>query len=173
MYKKLKPALYLNGFEELTPSFLEKIGVTTLLLDVDNTLSDGHDQPVGDSVKAHLEVLQNCGIRLCVLSNNNEARVSDFSKPLGLSYIADANKPQKSGVLRALKQTGAFAAETLMVGDQLFTDVWAANRCGVRAALVKPRSGGETRFIRFKRALEKPFLRRFERDETIVRRESE
>lgn len=169
MYKWFKPTVYLKGFEQLSPGMLQRLGVRALLLDVDNTLSNGHGFPIAPEAEAHLQVLQDAGILLCVLSNNNEERVSSFAKPLGLFYVAHAKKPSASGVLRALEMLKVKKEETMMVGDQLYTDIWGGNRGGIKTTLVQPRGGAETFFIRLKRALEHPFLYRIERDKTILR----
>ncbi len=169
MYKRLKPTFYLKGFESLTPQLLTRHGIRVLLLDVDNTLSDGHGLPVAPAAEAHLNVLKEAGFFLCILSNNSEARVGAFATPLGLPYIAHAQKPKGTGVRRALELLGETADGALLVGDQLFTDIWCGNRGKIKTALVVPRGGAETAFIRFKRALEVPFLKRIQKDTTILR----
>ena len=47
------------------------------------------------------------------------------------------------------------------MGDQIFTDVWCAKRCGARAFLVPPIKDKTNFITRFKRRLEKGILRRF------------
>ena len=54
-------------------------------------------------------------------------------------------------------------AETILMGDQVFTDVWAARNAGVRAILVPPINDKRDLLTRFKRLLEKPVLRKYER----------
>ena len=44
---------------------------------------------------------------------------------------------------------------TALIGDQLFTDVWGANRAGVTSILVNPISDKEDKFVAFKRHIEK------------------
>lgn len=171
MYKRLKPTLYLEGFEQLTPGYLKKIGVRVLLLDVDNTLSDGHGLPIAPAVEEHIKMLKAGGFLLCILSNNGEERVGKFAAPLGIPYIAHANKPGTEGVLRALSMLGAEKRETLMVGDQLYTDILGGNRAGVQTALVRPRGGAEPWYVQLKRALEMPFLKRILTDTTVLRGE--
>ena len=46
----------------------------------------------------------------------------------------------------------------MFVGDQLFTDVWGANRAGMYSILVKPMNPREEIQIVLKRYLEKPVL---------------
>ena len=50
---------------------------------------------------------------------------------------------------------------TLFLGDQIFTDVVAARRMGLRAAVVPPIKDKKTVFFRFKRLMERPIMRRY------------
>ena len=52
---------------------------------------------------------------------------------------------------------------TVMLGDQVFTDVFAGKRMGLRAILVKPIRDKKTLFFRFKRWLEIPVLKTYNR----------
>jgi predicted HAD superfamily phosphohydrolase YqeG len=45
------------------------------------------------------------------------------------------------------------------MGDQIFTDVWAGKRLGVRTILLPPIKDKRDIFTRFKRLLEKPILK--------------
>ncbi|MBQ1935220.1 MAG: YqeG family HAD IIIA-type phosphatase [Clostridia bacterium] len=171
MYKRLKPTLYLKSFERLTPALLRELGIKALLLDVDNTLSDGHGLPIAPEVQKHLELLKEENFLLCILSNNGEERVGKFAAPLGLEYIAHAKKPSSVGVMRALSMLQVERSEALMVGDQLFTDIWGGNRAGIRTALVQPRGGEEPWYIQLKRALERPFIKRILTDTSVLQGE--
>ncbi len=47
-------------------------------------------------------------------------------------------KPLTIGIRHALKEFNLQKRNTVMIGDQLMTDVVAANSCGMRSILVKP-----------------------------------
>jgi predicted HAD superfamily phosphohydrolase YqeG len=53
--------------------------------------------------------------------------------------------------------------ECACVGDQIFTDVWAADMLGVKSFLVLPINDVKTLFNKFKRLMEKPFVRAYKR----------
>ena len=59
-----------------------------------------------------------------------------------------------------MKKMGTDAGETLFVGDQIFTDIWGANRAGMDTILTDPvdRSTDEIQIV-IKRFLERPFRR--------------
>ena len=159
MFKNLRADIFLDSILDVTPQLLEQHGARGLSLDIDNTLI-GHDVPIPDeTVLRHLRTLEENGIKLCVVSNNNAARVSSFSEKIGVKYYtADALKPKKAGYIRASQSMGLPLSEIAAVGDQVFTDVWGAKRAGCCAILTKPlHSGGEGFFIALKRIFEKPF----------------
>ena len=48
------------------------------------------------------------------------------------------------------------AGSSVKKGDQLFTDIWGANRAGIKSVLVEPVSANnEDKFVAFKRRFEK------------------
>ena len=57
-----------------------------------------------------------------------------------------------------MKRMGTDRSNTLFIGDQLFTDVWGANRTGIYSILVKPMDPREEIQIVLKRYLEKIVL---------------
>ncbi|KFN91323.1 HAD subfamily IIIA hydrolase [Tetragenococcus muriaticus 3MR10-3] len=75
-----------------------------------------------------------------------------MANKLGISYVARALKPLPVGINKACKQLDVSKTEVVMVGDQLMTDIKAANSAKVRSILVQPvvnTDGWKTRFNRF------------------------
>ena len=99
------------------------------------------------------------------MSNNKEPRVKSFSDSVGSLYIYKARKPSVKSYRKAMDMLGTDEETTLFVGDQLFTDVWGANRAGIRSYLVKPIHPKEEIQIVLKRYLEKIVLFFYERKE--------
>lgn len=65
---------------------------------------------------------------------------------------------------RAVEQMGLTKEEVLFVGDQLFTDVYGANRAGIYGILVKPINPKEEIQIVLKRYLETVVLHFYKRE---------
>ena len=62
--------------------------------------------------------------------------------------------------------TGSDQTNSLAIGDQLFTDIWGANRAGIKSILVKPLGPELLLKVKLKRIGEKivlPFYRRYAR----------
>ena len=149
-----KPTFWLKNVLSIDEEFLKKNRVRALVLDMDNTLSM-HGAPAEESgVSEWLRTMRRLGIRMRVVSNNTKKRVAPLAAKLGLEYTANGAKPLTFGVNRAIKEMRVRKSETLVVGDQIFTDVMAGNLAGVRTVLVEPFHLEKTWTFRLKRKAE-------------------
>lgn len=103
------------------------------------------------------------GFSTCLISNNKEPRVTPFAGALQTPYVFKAGKPGRKGYREGMEKMGTSLSRTLFVGDQLFTDVWGANRTGLYSILVKPMDPKEEIQIVLKRYPEKVVLYFYER----------
>ena len=157
----LMPDFFFDTFEGVTVDFLRREGIRFLLVDIDNTLAP-YEEPLPNArVVAWVQALREDGVALAFVSNNHAERVELFAQSLGVPAFADCHKPLKKRPLSIMEALGASRAETATLGDQIFTDVWCARVLGVRAILVPPIRDKKTLFFRFKRALEKPILKKY------------
>ena len=157
------PDYRFNTFDEASAAFLSSIGVKGLIMDVDNTLEPYEHPYPGEHVIKWLGELSSAGIKCAIVSNNNKERINLFNKELGLVAYSKAKKPFKRNVLQALSDIGVSPRDAALIGDQVFTDVWAARNAGIKAILVPPINDKRDLFTKFKRLLEKPILRKYER----------
>ena len=140
-------------------------GVRGIIFDIDNTLVP-HGAPADGHVKALFRELREMGFQCCLISNNHEARVRPFAEAAGAFFQCDAGKPMKKGYLKAMERMETAPRETIFIGDQLFTDVWGANRAGIRSFLVNPIApSSDPLQVRLKRILERPLLYFYKRRE--------
>ncbi len=159
----LVPDYRFSVFSEASAEFLLSIGIKGIVLDIDNTLEPYEHPDPGEHVIAWLESLKNVGISAAIVSNNEGERVERFNQNLKLPAYFKAKKPFKRNVLNALRDIGVAPEEAILMGDQVFTDVWAARNAGIRAILVPPINDKRDFFTKFKRLLEKPILKRYEK----------
>lgn len=155
------PDYYFADFLKADVEFLVSIGVKGIVLDVDNTLEPYEHSLPGEHVIKWVESLKSNGISLSIVSNNNSERIDRFNKDLGLFAISKAKKPFKKNVLRAIESMGTDIINTVLMGDQIFTDIWAAHNAGIRGILVPPINDRKDLLTRIKRKLEKPFMRKY------------
>lgn len=150
--KEYVDSVHIINFEK----FYEK-GYRGILFDIDNTIVP-HGAPADVKAVKLFARLKEIGYNVCVMSNNKEPRVKSFAVSVGCEYIYKAGKPKVSAYQNGMKKTGTTVEDTLFVGDQIFTDVYGANRAGLYAVLVKPIHPKEEIQIVLKRYLEKIVL---------------
>jgi HAD superfamily phosphatase (TIGR01668 family) len=144
----------------ITPKLLETYGIRGLLLDLDNTLTT-HDNPrPAEGVPEWIACMQESGIRMCIVSNNHPPRVQPFAEALGLDFVCEGKKPLSKGFREAKARMQLPWEALAVVGDQIFTDVLGANLKRLKCLFVFPIEHETTRFFRFKRQMERPFLPR-------------
>ncbi len=149
-----KPTFWLNSVLMIDEDFLRENRVEALVLDLDNTLSMHGDPVPEEGVEDWLDKMRGLGIKMRVVSNNTNRRVAPLAARLGLEFTANGAKPLTFGITRAMKAMGADRNVTLVVGDQIFTDIIAGNLRGVRTVLVEPFHLEKTWTFRLKRRLE-------------------
>lgn len=136
--RNLYPRDYVDSTYSIDFKKLYEQGYRGVIFDVDNTLVP-HNAPADDRAKDLFKELHDLGFQALLLSNNKEPRVKTFKEAVEYcTYIYKANKPSESGYKRAMEQMGTDVTNTIFVGDQILTDVWGANRAGIRSVMVKP-----------------------------------
>lgn len=172
MKRSLVPDRFFSVYHDLTPAILNEDGIRALLLDVDNTLAPYEQAEPDDALRAWFSSLAEAGIRVALVSNNNEARIALFNRTLSLPAYPNAHKPLRKTTRRVLSDLGVRAEETALMGDQIFTDVGTARAAGLaRAYTVPPIRDKRDLFTRFKRLCERPIYRAYRKRE--AKREKE
>lgn len=157
MFKKLYPTKYLDSSYSIDYEQLYRSGIRGLIYDIDNTLVE-HGMPATERAVELFERLRSIGFDTCLISNNKEPRVKPFADAVGSKYVFDAHKPSRKNYIRAMELMGTDTGNTYFIGDQIFTDVYGANRAGIPSILVKPIHPKEEIQIVLKRKLEKIVL---------------
>ena len=157
MLENLYPDEYLDSAYEIEFDRLYEEGYRGIIFDVDNTLVP-HGAPADERAAGLFAHLKELGYQCCLLSNNKEPRVKMFNDVVQVKYIFKAGKPKVSGYRQAMELMGTDASNTLFVGDQIFTDVYGANRAGIWTILTRPIHPKEEIQIVLKRYLERIVL---------------
>lgn len=135
-------------------------GVELVLLDRDNTCVPRDAREAPPEVVAWLDRAREAGLGLCLVSNNfHTTHVSRTAAELGVDFVDHAMKPLPFALRRAMRRFGATAEKTVMVGDQVFTDVAAGSLAGVRTVLVRPQSRSDLWYTHVFRVFERLALR--------------
>ncbi len=150
-----KPNLYKLGITDIKPGELKMLGVNTLFLDVDNTLSTHHGFELASGLLEWIDEMKKEGINLILVSNSKRSRVEPFANSINLPFVSLSLKPLAKGFNEAKKRLGEKKKNICVVGDQLFTDVLGAKLYGVKVILLKPILLEDKLGFKVKRYLEK------------------
>ncbi|MDO5345198.1 MAG: YqeG family HAD IIIA-type phosphatase [Lachnospiraceae bacterium] len=157
MLEKLYPDDYLDSTYEIDFERLAEEGCRGLIFDIDNTLVP-HGAPADERAIRLFEQLRRLGYQCCLLSNNQLPRVEMFNQDIQVHFIENAHKPSVRNYKKAMELMHTNEKNTIFIGDQIFTDIYGANRAGIRTILVKPIHPKEEIQIVLKRYLERIVL---------------
>ncbi len=148
------PKMYFKTIEDVSVKALKKRNVKGLILDIDNTLVPPHTPEADMRATRFVERMKD-EFKLCIVSNNIYERAEKFANSLSLDFVCHGNKPAKKPFLLAMEKLNLDPEEIAVIGDQIFTDIWGANRMNMVSVLVNPICNEEEFFVKFKRLLEK------------------
>ena len=157
MLEPFYPKAMVESAYEIPYEKLYKRGIRGVIFDIDNTLVP-HGTPADERALSLFDRFRCIGLKTCLLSNNKEPRVASFAAQVDSPYIHKGGKPAVRGYAAAMEKMGTGPADTIFVGDQVFTDVYGANRAGIYSFLVKPIHPKEEIQIVLKRYLESVVL---------------
>ena len=167
MIKSLIPDYGIKNIFELNiQSILDK-GFTNIFLDLDNTLDSYKEKLPTQRVKTFIKECKEKGITPYIVSNNNSDRVKNYGKELEIEVFSSMNKPFKKRLNKLIKEKGIDKSKTLMIGDQIFTDVWGGNNVGLTTILVEPIVKEDQFVTKIKRPLEKVFKKRMRKKQLV------
>ena len=153
MFEIFYPYEYVESVFSIDYKKLIKLGYKGLIFDIDNTLVH-HGEDSTREVDELFKEIQNMGLKTVILSNNSERRVKKFLENIDSLYIFDAQKPKKINYLKSIDMLELNKNEVVVVGDQIFTDIFGANRSGISSILVKYLRKSESEKIGKKRRVE-------------------
>jgi HAD superfamily phosphatase (TIGR01668 family) len=147
LLKRLLPQLQVNTIYDIDLNDLWAKGVRGIITDLDNTLVGAKAPLATPELIEWLKVVGQIGFQVVIVSNNNKLRVSKFAEPLLLPFIYRAKKPTSAAFHKALGMMKLLPSQTVVIGDQMMTDVLGGNRMGLFTILVLPIAKGDEGFF--------------------------
>ena len=135
-------------------------GFLGIIVDLDNTLVGYGQDHLAAEDAAWIAAARARDFRICLVSNNFNRRVQRIGTALGVPAIPNALKPLPRGFAAALRVLGTAKRQTVVVGDQLFTDVLGAKFSGLYSILTEPLVAKDWLGTRLLRMLERALLGR-------------
>ena len=97
--------------------------------------------------------------------------VSAFAQGLNVDYFYFAKKPSTKCIRKAMKKYEVGPDNIAMIGDQLVTDVLAANRIKCFSILVDPLANKDLKITYLNRAIENQIVKRYNKKGIFTRGE--
>lgn len=162
--RRFKPTYKIDKVSDIPFVLLERDNIKGIMFDVDNTLTT-----IGKGIthenEEWLKEAKKLGYNICLVSNTiNVKKVRKIMNDLGVHGLYFARKPSTRGLKMALNIMDLKKEEVILVGDQLFTDIWGANRFGIKSILVNPLSKKEGPLTIIKRPIERIVLKLAEKE---------
>jgi HAD superfamily phosphatase (TIGR01668 family) len=154
----LCPDQFVEKLEDIDLDALWDRGFRAILLDLDNTIAAWKSHDVPDA-KAEWIKRATERFHVCIVSNTvHGGRARAIAARFGIGCVAKwlvGRKPSPRGIHEATRQAGFTTEQTVMIGDQVMTDVWAGRRAGVHTILVEPVSSREFPLTKVTRVFER------------------
>jgi HAD superfamily phosphatase (TIGR01668 family) len=157
MFWLLFPYEYVDSVFSIDYQKLVQKGYKGIIFDIDMTLVP-HGADSTKEIDALFKTVHELGLKTLLLTNNSEERVRRFTKNIDTLYLCDANKPEPEGFLKAVEMMEIKKEETVYIGDQIFIDIYGANKCGIANILVHYVTAEAETKIGIRRNLEKIIL---------------
>ena len=156
------PKSYFNKIVDIDVNFFIEKNIKAVLLDIDNTILDKRHNMV-QGLEEWVKTLKKNNIKICILSNTNKKKkAQNLSDKLEVPFIYFAKKPLKFGFKKAKKILEIEDNKTIaVIGDQVLTDVFGANRCKMYSILVKPLKKEDIFVTKINRLIEKQILKSY------------
>lgn len=158
MFWLLFPYEYVDSVFSIDYQKLVQKGYKGIIFDIDMTLVP-HGADSTKEIDALFKTVHELGLKTLLLTNNSEERVRRFTKNIDTLYLCDANKPEPEGFLKAVEMMEIQKEETVYIGDQIFIDIYGANKCGIANILVHYVTAEVETKIGIRRNLEKIILK--------------
>lgn len=137
MFKVFVPDFVYSDIYQIDPKDLKKKGIKAVCIDLDGTMASRHAPNPTETVKPFLQSFIDNGIKVLVLSNNKQARVSLFCEDLPVKFLSKARKPFKRAFKQAAEVIGEKMSDIAIIGDQIYTDTFGGNRAGATTVYVE------------------------------------
>jgi len=150
-----RPDAHAHTITDVSLASLWERGFRGLIVDLDNTVVGYHQSHLIPGVRDWVIEARERGFAVVLLSNNFPERVAAIGAKLDVPTVPNALKPLPPSFLRALSILGTKRSQTVVIGDQLFTDVLGAKLIGLHAVLTEPIVAGDFPLTRVLRLLER------------------
>lgn len=165
---KFKPTMYKKSIHDISYQKLKDLGVKCLMFDLDKTLVENRQKDLEKKESTFLKKLRKEFIIVIVSNNRSKKRVKRIADAIGCTYFHLSMKPSTRVFKKIQKKYNLDKKEMCMIGDQLPTDIWAANRFGCYSCYIDQFTRGAKKKHHI-RVIEKLILKQYEKKKIMKR----
>lgn len=155
-FHRFTPAHAADSLHQVDLDSLWSGGKRLILLDVDHTIVKWKAEEFAPEVLEWLSRAKKMGFDLCILSNTRRPeRLKRLSEKVHIETVRGRFKPSRAMFRLALIKFKRKPEEAVMIGDQLITDIFGANRAGIEAIWVRKMEGKEFAGTKVNRLMER------------------
>ena len=139
MFKILKPKVYVDSVCNIDLKKLKKTKkMKGIIIDLDNTLVAWGKKEVSQRIIDWVKEAKRLEFKLCIVSNTSSKRVAELAKIFDIPYHSKYFKPFSVAFNNGLRILDTKKSETVVIGDQIFTDIWGGNKLRLLTILITP-----------------------------------
>jgi HAD superfamily phosphatase (TIGR01668 family) len=161
LLERFFPSEYTDSIRQINYRKLYDEGYRGILFDIDNTLVPYDMEHPNQEIIDLFEDIKKIGFKVALVSNNNKIRVTTFNEKLKVFAVHKALKPMTRNLKRAMQAIKTNKKNTVLVGDQIFTDIYGGNRIKIKTILVVPIAEKEEWITKIKRNTEKKIIKAY------------
>lgn len=169
MFDKFVPDKYYKSIYDINYKDLKKSGIKCLIFDIRNTLVPETTGKPTRKLKDLMEDLKDMHFKVVLMSNNRKKEVAPFKEELCLDACFLALKPMKRKYKKIMRIYDYKENDIACIGDQLFFDIYGANKMRLTSILVNPISTEEYAVTKINRKIENMIIKKLTKKELFKR----
>ena len=138
MFDKFVPDIYTKSIYTVDYKILKKNKVKCLIFDLNNTIAPLTLKKPNKKLIDLFEELKDMKFKIYIVSNSTRKRVEPFKDMLCVDSSYLSMKPSLRKFKKIYKINEYKDNEIAVIGDELISDIWAANRMNFVSILVNP-----------------------------------
>ena len=138
MFDKFVPDIYYKSIYTIDYKALKKKKIKCLIFDLNNTIAPLTLKSPNKKLIDLFEELKDMKFKIYIVSNSPKKRVEPFKTILGIDSSYLSMKPSLRKFKKVKNITEFKDNEIAVIGDELISDIWSANRMNFISILVNP-----------------------------------
>ena len=148
------PKMYKKDIFSIDYDYLKNNNYKLIIFDLDNTIGSIKEIRCNNKTVDFLNKLSNDFI-VIIASNSRKKRVLEFCKDINVDKIYFSLKPSLRIIRKIRNKYNIDNSNIVIIGDQILTDIFMGNRCGILTILVDPITNIDLKVTKFNRKIER------------------